>query len=150
MREQGIAADVVGQASTAAVASSASIHGAARGDPKHKDNECSVLDCVDDAVVADADPPEIWIPDKNSIPARAWVEAQRIDGLEDAAGDRLVEPGQLLESLRVIFDSERRGTAHSPSARATSSAGTVFVRPASRSASRSIATRPSSLSIIAS
>jgi len=41
-----------------------SIHTAAMGGPQCQNNEFGVLDRVDDAVVADANPPEIWLPDE--------------------------------------------------------------------------------------
>lgn len=121
----------------AALRSEIAINRAAVGDPQCENHEFRVFDRVDDPVVADPDPPQVWISDERSSATRSRADAQGIDGLEDAARCRLVQLGQLLESLGVILDCVRPSCAYSPSARAASSAGTAVVRPASRSASRS-------------
>lgn len=100
-----------------------------------------VLAPVDDAVLADPDPPQVWIADQSPSTALSWVGAQRVDGLDNPASNLPVELELLLERPRIVFDGKTSSSAHSPSVRATSSAGIVWVRPASRLASRSNATR---------
>jgi len=46
------------------------------GDPQHENCEFSVFHRVDDPVVADPDPPQVWISDERSSAARPRVEAQ--------------------------------------------------------------------------
>ena len=69
------------------------INRAAMGDPQCENHEFRVSDCVDNAVVTDPDPPEIWISDEGSCPARSRVAAQGVDGLDDTAGCWLVDLG---------------------------------------------------------
>jgi hypothetical protein len=78
--------------------------GPAMGDPQCENHEFGVFDRVDDAVVTDPDPPEVWISYERPCAARSRADAQGVDGLDDAAGCRLVELGQLFESLGVILD----------------------------------------------
>jgi hypothetical protein len=120
-----------------AARSEIAIDAAAMGDPQCENHELRVFDRLDDPVVADPDPPQGRISHERSSAARPRADAQSIEGLENAARRGLVELGQLLDSLEVILDGVGPSSAHSPSARAASSAGTAFVRPASRSARRS-------------
>ena len=48
----------------------------AMGDPQYENREFSVFHRVDDPVVADPDPPQVWISDERSSAARPRVEAQ--------------------------------------------------------------------------
>jgi hypothetical protein len=113
------------------------VNRAAMGDPQCENHEFRIFDRVDDPIVADPDPPQEGITNERSYAARSRADAQGIDGFNDAARCRLVELGQLFESLGVVLDCVGPSFTHSPSARAASSAGTAAVRPAARSASRS-------------
>ena len=75
------------------------VNRAAMGDPQCENDEFRVFDRVDDPVVADPDPPEVWISDERSCAARSRADAQGVDGLDDAARCWLVELGQFFESL---------------------------------------------------
>jgi hypothetical protein len=69
------------------------INRAAMGDPQCENHEFRVLDRVDNAVVTDPDPPEVWISDEGSCPARSRVAAQGVDGLDYTARCWLVDLG---------------------------------------------------------
>jgi len=69
------------------------INRAAMGDPQCENHEFRVSDRVDNPVVTDPDPPEVWISDEGSCPARSRVAAQGVDGLDDTARCWLVDLG---------------------------------------------------------
>src|SRR5674476_1473129 len=87
---------------TSRTLSKIAIYRAAMGDSQCENHEFRVFDRVDNPVVTDPDPPEIWISDERSCAARSRADAQGVDGLDDAARCWLVELGQLFESLGVI------------------------------------------------
>ena len=120
------------------------------GDSQSDNNEFRIPDRVDDAIITDSDPPQICEPHKEPSAARSRVRTEGVDRCDDSPCNWLVELGQLLDRSGIVFNSERPDRAHSLSIRPTSSADTVATRPASRSARRSRAIRPSSLSIKAS
>ena len=62
------------------------INRAAMGDPQCENHEFRVSERVDNPVVTDPDPPEVWISDEGSCPARSGVSAQGVDGLDETAG----------------------------------------------------------------
>jgi len=61
------------------------INRAAMSDPQCENHEFRVSDRVDNPVVTDPDPPEVWMSDEGSYPARSRVAAQGVDGLDDTA-----------------------------------------------------------------
>ncbi len=65
--------------------SEVAVHGAAMGDAQCDHDEFSVLDGVNDAVVADPDAPQAREADERPSVARPRVDLQRIDGLDDTA-----------------------------------------------------------------
>src|ERR1035437_10828033 len=69
------------------------INRAAMGDPQCENHEFGVFDRVDNPVVTDPDPPEVWISDERSCAARSRADVQGVDGLDDAARCWLVELG---------------------------------------------------------
>jgi len=69
------------------------INGAAMGDLQCENHELRVLDRVDNPVVTDPEPSEVWISDERSCPARSRVAAQGVDGLDDTARCWLVGLG---------------------------------------------------------
>jgi len=69
------------------------INRAAMGDAQCENHELRVLDRVDNPVVTDPDPPEVWISDEGPCPARSRVAAQGVDGLDDTARCWLVDLG---------------------------------------------------------
>jgi hypothetical protein len=69
------------------------INRAAMGDPQCENHEFRVFDRVDNPVVTDPDPREVWISDEGSCAARSRVAAQGVDGLDDAARCWLVDLG---------------------------------------------------------
>jgi hypothetical protein len=69
------------------------INRAAMGDPQCENHELRVLDRVDNPVVTDPDPPEVWISDERPCPARSRVAAQSVGGLDDTARPWLVDLG---------------------------------------------------------
>ena len=75
------------------------INRAAMGNPQCENHEVRVFDRVDNPVVTDPDPPEVWISDERSCDARSRADTQGVDGLDDAARCWLVELGQFFESL---------------------------------------------------
>src|ERR1035437_8676726 len=106
------------------------------GDSKGEDHELCIFDRVDDPVVTYAFAPQVRIAYEGAASNGPRVVAQRIDGLDDSAGCRPVKFRQLLQGFRVVEYAVGPRRAHRPSSRATSSAATGVVRPASRSASR--------------
>src|SRR5664280_3719580 len=73
--------------------SEVAINRAAMGDPQCENHEFRVSDRVDNPVVTDPDPPEVWISDEGSCAARSRVAAQGVDGLDDTARCWLVDLG---------------------------------------------------------
>ena len=66
----------VGDGRTAAFGPDIAIDVVAMGDPQYENCEFSVFHRVDDPVVADPDPPQVWISDERWSAARPRVEAQ--------------------------------------------------------------------------
>ena len=107
--------------------------------------EFCVPDRVDHAIVANAETPEVGISDEQPSAAGAGIVPQRVNCPDDLASHRLVQLGQFLQCSGVVLDADcPRSSRHTPRTRATSSAGTATARPASRSAKRFRAIRPSS------
>ena len=75
------------------------VNRAAMGDPQCQNHEFRVSDRVDNPVVTDPDPPEVWLSDEGSCPARSRVAPQGVDGLDDTARCWLVDLGSSLRAL---------------------------------------------------
>src|SRR5450631_2727977 len=75
------------------LSSEVAINRAAMSDPQCEKHEFRVSDRVDNPVVTDPDPPEVWISDEGPCPARSRVAAQGVDGLDDPARCCLVDLG---------------------------------------------------------
>jgi len=113
--------------------------------PQRQHKEFCVPDRVDHAIVANAETPEVGISDEQPSAAGAGIVPQRVNCPDDLASHRLVQLGQFLQCSGVVLDADcPRSSRHTPRTRATSSAGTATARPASRSAKRFRAIRPSS------
>jgi hypothetical protein len=60
-------------------------------DSHDQNNELVILDCVDDSVVADSNPPKSVVSDQRSATRGPWVAAELVDCFDDSSRYGLVE-----------------------------------------------------------
>ena len=130
--------------------SKVAVGAAAVGDPKRQYEKFGVPDRVDHSMVTDSDTPKVGVTNQGATVGRPWIDTQGVNCADDATRDGFVNLVELFESFTVVLDGIGNRRGHNPSALATSAAGIAVLRPASRSASRSVAIRASSRSTMAS
>jgi hypothetical protein len=74
------------------------------GDAECEDDEFSVLDGVDDAVVTDPDTPKVGEAREDPGAGRAGIGRQAFNRAGDASSDLAIELGQLLDGSRVVLN----------------------------------------------
>ena len=126
------------------------VDAAAVGDAECENDQLGVFDRVDDAVVADPDAPKVGVAGEYAGAWRAGISPEAFDRGGEAPCELPVELAQRFDGSRVVLDDEALAGAYCSSVRATFSAETTRVRPASMSARRLVAIAPSCASIIAS